>query len=140
MVTVGWTLCVTIHFQEVHGFIMDIIVVTPLSAGKETGYFVTIMELMFTPATSTVIPKQISYVTTRPATCISRTPTITDSFLSQDGKRAWGSASAVDVSSFSAISTGTVDLTCYAMTIIKAGHGLHTLLLAATSRMPSSGT
>ena len=140
MVTVGWTLCVTIHFQDVNGFIMDLIVVTPMSAGKKTCRGVTIMELIFTSATLTVIPEQISYVTTRMVTCLSRTPTITDSLVTQDGTRAWGSASAVDVSSSSATSTGTVDLTCYAMTIMKVGRGLHTLLLAATSRMPSSGT
>ena len=70
MATVGWTFCVMIHVQERNGFIMDLIVVMPVSAGKDTWDGVPIREPLSTSETSTVILETICFVTTRKAKCL----------------------------------------------------------------------
>ena len=136
MATVGWTLCVMIHIQEINGFIMAPIRVTPVSAGKKTWDGVSIKEPLSTSEISMVILETTCYVTTQVVTCLSRTLTVRDTLVRQGGTKLGSSASAVDVNFLSATSTGTVNLTCYATTVSLVGSGSHTLRLAATSRMP----
>ena len=140
MATVGWTLCVMIHVQERNGFIMALIRVIPVSAGKDTWDGVPIMEPLSTSETLTVILETTCSVTTRVVTCLSHTLTVMDTLLAQGGTKRWGSAVAVDVNYSSATSTGTVNLTCCATTVGVVGSGSPTLRSAATSRMPPSGT
>lgn len=142
MVTTRWTLCVAIMLiQEGNGFIMDLNGVTTESAGERTCGGVPIMEPLSISETLMVIPEMICSVMTSVVTCISHTPTGTEHLdAARGGTKPWASACVVDVSSSSATSTGTVDLTCYAMTVCKVESGSPTLLLAATSKKPISGT
>ena len=67
MATVGWTFCVMIQTQGRNGFIMDLIVVTPVSAGKKIWDGVPILEPLYTSETLTEILETICFVTTRKA-------------------------------------------------------------------------
>ena len=72
--------------QEENGFTMDLMTVTPVSAGTKKWIGVTIMECHYILATLTVILEMICFVTTQLAICGSRTPILLDNFLVTDGK------------------------------------------------------